>query len=231
MWLWALIATLFTPAISFAAFQYKALASDHVIYFGGYRSTQANMRCWSEKVQAEGFKVSALPYPSGASSGLNRDIENTSEYRALLSEIRNNPNKKFKVAGHSSGSQYANNLVEWMLRQGIPAQNIELTNLDGFRASQQLARQVKTVCWSARNGSLVSRNYSPDCKVYQAPQCQTAWCLHFSVVNTAVPGDLGGGSDFIRRGYANNNCQTNMGWIQGPSGRQSPAGQATPSRR
>lgn len=214
-----------------ASFQFKSVASEHVIYFGGYRSTKANMGCWAEKVQAEGFKVSALPYPSGASSGLNREIEDTAEYKTLLSEIRNNPNKKYKVAGHSSGSQYANNLVEWMLRNGVPARNIELSNLDGFRASNQLARQVKTVCWSARNGSLVSRNYSPDCKVYQAPQCQTAWCLHFAVVNTAVPGDLGGGSDFIRRGYAKNNCQTNMDWIQVTSRPNSPTGSTAPSRR
>lgn len=214
-----------------ASFEFRSVASEHVIYFGGYRSTKANMSCWSEKVQSEGFKVSALEYPQGATSELNQDIEDTRAYRVLLSEIRNNPHKKYKVAGHSSGSQYANNLVDWMLRNGIPSQNIELSNLDGFRASKHLARQVKTVCWSARNGSLVSRNYSPDCKVYQAPHCKTAWCLHFSVVNTAVPADLSGGNDMVRRGYAKDNCQTNMDWILGNPRPSSPAGSAAPSRR
>ena len=186
----------------------------HIVYFGGYGSTSANMKCWADGIPESEGQISVLPYPVGASSGRNRDIEKTRAYQDLQKFIRENPNQSFKVGGHSSGSQYANQLVEWMLRVGVSPKNIELSNLDGFRASESLRSKVKWKCWSATNGRIYSNNYSSDCQLYKAPHCQTKWCLHFSLVNKTAPKDLAGGSDFIRRGYDKKNCQSNLVWIQ-----------------
>lgn len=202
-----------------------------VIYFGGYGATQAQMDCWAGGAKSSSYNVTALPYPAGAPSGTNRAIEKTSKYQRLLQQIRANPNKKYKVGGHSSGSQYANNLVQWMLSNGVPAENIELSNLDGFKASPNLRSKVKWQCWSATNGRIRSNNYSSECKILQTTRCQTKWCLHFMLVNSETPNNLSGGGDFIRRGYAKSNCQSPTDWIDStPTGRRvNPVGQ--PARR
>ncbi len=200
----------------FMAFATLALAQEmpQIIYFGGYGATSEQVKCWADGISFPDVEVSAIQYPPGASSGRNRDVEKLAAYKNLLKNIKANLNRKFQVAGHSSGSQYANNLVEWMLDQGVPAANINLVNLDGFRASESLKKRVQTTCWSATNGRTNSNNYDPSCRIYKAPHCKTKWCLHFSLVNRIAPSDLSGGSDFIRRGYGKKDCQTNTDWIE-----------------
>lgn len=202
-----------------------------VIYFGGYGATQAQMDCWAGGAKSLNYNITALPYPSGAPAGYNRAIERTSKYQRLLQQIKAHPNKKYKVGGHSSGSQYANNLVQWMLNNGVPAANIELSNLDGFKAPSNLRSKVKWQCWSATNGRINSNNYSSECKILKTTRCQTKWCLHFMLVNSEAPNNLSGGGDFIRRGYAKNNCQSPTDWIDStPDGRRvTPP--AAPARR
>ena len=184
-----------------------------VIFFGGFRATAAQMKCWADGVTIPNADVTAIPYPAGATYKQNRAIERMGMYQSLKKEIQANPNRKFEVAGHSSGSQYANQLVEWMLQNGVPAENIHLVNLDGFRAPPSLQSKVKTDCWSASSGRLQSNNFKSECKRFQAPTCRTQWCLHFSLVNKEAPSNLQGGSDFVQRGYDKKNCQTNVDWI------------------
>lgn len=216
--------------ISAPAAPEESAANTEVIYFGGYGATDAQVTCWAGGVKGSSENVTAIQYPPGAPSGLNRAVERLPKYKKLLQDIKANPNRKFKVAGHSSGSQYANNLVEWMLDNGVPAANIELSNLDGFKASSSLRAKVKWQCWSATNGRINSNNYSTECKILKTNRCQTKWCLHFMLVNSEAPNDLSGGGDFIRRGYARSNCQSPRDWIESsPTGRRT--GPQTPARR
>lgn len=174
----------------------SAFAAPEVIFFGGAQSQQAPMNSCFPR-----FKN--FPYP--AQGGVD----------SMLKQINSpaNKDKPYLIAGHSSGAKYAN-----MLASGaVNPSRITLVDLDGY-APRSVPKAVRRICWKATNGrglwsrnagSMSSGNNCGEVKTHVASQCSTPWCLHFSLVNLVVPGDLRD-STWITQGYKN--CQANGKW-------------------
>jgi hypothetical protein len=189
-----------------------------VVLFGGYASSNQQMLCWAGGAKTNssysGYDFKGVAYPPGA--GASRDAAvsaGRSRINMLVNDINAHPGRKYIIAGHSSGAALANEAAR-LVRD--PSQ-IELVDLDGFRASNAIQRRVRTTCVYAVNQSgLPSRNAPSmeSCarpKMYRDHHCKTKWCLHFSVVNTVAPANLSS-STFKRDGYKG--CGTNLSWLR-----------------
>ena len=193
-----------------------AAASTKVFFVGGYRASPAQMRCWEEGARKNSpgeYEFVGIPYPSGVGASFEEAVAGASTtIQKIVAEINANPNQSYLIAGHSSGAAISNTIAA---RATNPAR-IRLVDLDGFVPPASLRARVPTTCWAARNGKLLSRNYDamgicgPGTRVYGDRHCNTAWCLHFSLVIRSTPADLG--TDFVSRGYLG--CNTNLDWLR-----------------
>lgn len=130
----------------------------------------------------------------------------------IVEEIDSHPEVRYVVAGHSSGARYSNE-IGFKVKD---PQNLTIISLDGFHP-KKIKGRVDTACWSANNGrGLVSKNAfsmtAENCgrvRSFSAPHCETAWCLHFSLVNLVAPKRLNG-KTFRAMGYRN--CLANSQW-------------------
>ncbi|MGZ3710390.1 MAG: hypothetical protein ACXVBE_01485 [Bdellovibrionota bacterium] len=175
----------------------EAMAGPSIFLFGGATSTKSQVQgCYpAAKVEAFGYP------PAGGEMG------------RVIATINANPDRKFIVAGHSSGAKYANRVASQVKNPS----RITLVDLDGY-APRSVPKAVHRVCWKAVNGSkLASRNapsmaQSNNCEVvktYTSATCKTRWCLHFALVNKNVPGNLNDRS-WITQGYKS--CSANLDW-------------------
>lgn len=136
----------------------------------------------------------------------------------LVEEIKKYPQKKYIIAGHSSGSQYAINIMK---TEKLPNHyRMTLVNLDGF-APRGVPLSVRRVCWNAENhlNQVKSRNFASmslenncsEVHTHSTLHCKSLskWCLHFSVVNPDTPENL----DNLAQGYKN--CsEDKLKWLQ-----------------
>jgi hypothetical protein len=190
-----------------------------LFYFGGFGATQAQVNQWKEGASSIGI-VHVYPYPAGANSSAESAV---AVGRASILDAVNKINAlesgRIVVVGHSSGSA----LSKAVARQVQDPQKIELVSLDGFFIDAGLRSRVKKAsCWYAENrvtglqsnnaGSMRGNCGSSAKKYNDNSHCRAQWCLHFSLVNKNAPADLGGGGDFMRRGYLNN--VSNLEWLK-----------------
>lgn len=203
-----------------------AFAGTTVIYFGGFRASQKQVDCWADNARKNpdysGYTFKAYPYPAGAGAGKDSAVAaGSATIDAILANIKakmaKDPTEKFVIAGHSSGAALSNRLAE-----KVPnPERVSLYSLDGFAASESLQKRVNTTCVYAYNpetglqsrnaGSMKSRCPKAKQKGYSTTGCSTPWCMHFSIVNKTAPSNLGGGADFIQRGYKG--CGANLFWL------------------
>jgi len=169
-------------------------ADPKVILFGGVGSATSSMaKCFP------GFLV----YSNDEAEGKLDEI---------LREIDSHPGQKYIVAGHSSGAVHA----ERVGRKVRNPDQIKLVLLDGYGDEKVQDRVKDSSCWYAmrgNSGSLNSESMKKICKhpkKYEDDHCNTAWCLHFSLVNSNAPADLRQGT-FRAQGYAN--CKANLRWV------------------
>lgn len=122
--------------------------------------------------------------------------------------------QKFVIAGHSSGAVQAERLAQSVKDKS----KIRLVLLEGF-GSPLNQKGVETTCWYAQNGKLQGMNASSmknpkvclgQIKSFVAPQCQTSLCLHLSLVNSNVEGNLNL-TNVLTHGLKN--CQGNFEWL------------------
>ncbi|MGZ3742019.1 MAG: hypothetical protein ACXVB9_21770 [Bdellovibrionota bacterium] len=185
-----------------------------VIFVGGYRATAAQMRCWeagASKAATPGvFQFRGIPYPANAGSSAEEAVAGAAAtIKEILREINAHPGRRYIIAGHSSGAAIANNIAvrashPSRIRQGI---------LDGFVSP----RVENSTCWGAIGADgKTSRNYTAEVtcgagfRVYQDQHCgaDSAWCLHFSLVNKSAPANL---ADYAVHGY--DGCDSNLDWL------------------
>lgn len=213
-----LLATLLSVSVN-------AFAKTEVVLFGGYRASRAQMDCWEKGARLNtaknrGFNYRGIAWPSGAPSAPTGAIVSAASNTVakLIKEINEHSDTRYIIAGHSSGAALSNYVAS---KVANPKQ-VELIDLDGFRADEGLQRRVKTTCWSAirvndagkpiassrNHGSMVA---CKDHKAFVNHTCSpsASMCLHFTLVNTKAPSDLG--SDFAANGYTS--CSTNLDWV------------------
>ncbi|MGZ3695275.1 MAG: hypothetical protein ACXWQO_14215 [Bdellovibrionota bacterium] len=205
----------------------SAQAGTTVIYFGGYGASPAQMKCWEQGARKNpaysAYTFKSVPYPVGAGAGKASAVAGGSKsIAAVVREIANNPNEKYIIVGHSSGAALSNAVGSRVSNASANTKQIQLVNLDGFAPSAELQKRVKTTCVYAKNSEtgLKSRNafsMKGNCRnsvAYEDTHCKTAWCMHFSLVNTKTPANLGAGS-FRSSGYQG--CATNLSWLPAKS--------------
>lgn len=204
-----------------------------VIFFGGYRSTQADMNAWASAARrnrGQTFDFLAIAYPANTSF-VERDAvqANNVVIDAMSGQIKSSPNRAFVVVGHSSGGGVAAAVVE---QAGGGRKNVRLIILDdGIRTFKpppgfDPARQVE--CWSAVDGSVAALVRGPtraSCKNYRelrSSSCRTPYCLHFALVNLNAPADLSRDTAFVvsangtTGGYRN--LKVNLSWLDSSPG-------------
>src|SRR5262249_53060089 len=141
--------------------------STYVCFFGGYRSTVADVQSWGKSLEAKvpGATAIVFPYPPGASAsdplvewGCSRDI---------AMQILARTNEPCIIVGHSSGCAIANDVANVALDLG--AKNFKLIALDGFCPSEELLSLPGTTVWSAECNGARSLNYDDlrSCKQFR----------------------------------------------------------------
>jgi hypothetical protein len=180
--------------------------SVYVYFFGGYRSTVADVQAWGKSLEAKvpGATAIVFPYPAGASAsdplgewGCSQDI---------ATHILARTNESCIIVGHSSGCAIANDVANVALDLG--ARNFKLIALDGFRPSPELLSLPGTTVWSAECNGARSLNYDDlsFCKKFRVYHAEVTeqWPLHFSLVNINVSDEYGE----LEQGYRK--CEANI---------------------
>ncbi len=186
---------LFSVSLLFAALPSSVFANSkslpEVIFFGGAGATDAQMKEWEEAAKkapkGKSYIFRGQGYPVGADSSAKSAVQKgEAQLKALADEINAHPEKRYILAGHSSGSALSNRLAGLIK----DTRKIKLVALDGFAPSNELQEKLSTDCWYAVNPEtkLLSRNADSiiaKCKTkkaYEERGCATAMCLHMSLV-------------------------------------------------
>jgi hypothetical protein len=178
----------------------------YVYFFGGYRSTVADVEAWGKSLEAKvpGATAIVFPYPHGASA---RDpLAEWGYSQDIAMHILGRSNQPCIIVGHSSGCAIANDVASVALDLG--AENFKLIALDGFRPSHELLSLPETTVWSAECNGVRSFNYDhlsscQEFRVYYA-EVTEQWPLHFSLLNVNVSDEYGD----LEHGYRN--CEANV---------------------
>jgi hypothetical protein len=186
-----------------------------VFYIAGFKSTPNEIQSWKKQVQKNQiynphFSVEAFHLPSTQPSKEAVLKEGKKLVDLIVSEIDKSPSgSEFVLAGHSSGSALTNEIAKRVKTKS----KIKLVVLDGF-APTEVPQQVEVTCWSAMNPNTGLKSMNTEsmksCSDYReikSVNCRTQQCLHFSIINSAVPPGL---SD-LSRGYENLN--PNLQWL------------------
>ena len=180
--------------------------SVYVYFFGGYRSTVADVQAWGKSLEAKVPDATAIvfPYPPGASA---RDpLAEWSYSQDIAMHILGRSNEPCIIVGHSSGCAIANDVASVALDLGT--KNFKLIALDGFRPSQELLSLPGTTVWSAECNGVRSLNYDhlSSCQEFRVYYAEVAeqWPLHFSLVNVNVSDEYGE----LEQGYRK--CEANI---------------------
>ena len=203
------------PSIFFFITAAAGAEPTKVFYVGGFRASAAQMRCWesgARKNSPGDYEFEGVPYPVGAGAGFGDAVSGASaEIRRIVSEINSNPQRRYVVAGHSSGAAISNTIAT----QVNDKSRIKQVILDGF-TTPRINGDV--TCWGARGqDGKPSRNLGAmsacgaGLRVYPDRHCSSAsqWCLHFVLVVKSTPPAL---SDFINHGY--DGCESNLDWLR-----------------
>jgi hypothetical protein len=190
--------------------------STYVVFFGGYKASQTDMKVWlgSAKAQKSSIEFSAFPWPHGADSGASSAVTTftkSGQYDSAVAAIKASGADSIYIVGHSSGCAIAN-AVDRSLKDHS---NVVLVALDGFGPDRKQLARSTTQVWAAVCGDAKSRNYKSlknlvggKLKVYEATDCKTMWALHFSLVNAAATDST---VKSIATGYAQ--CRANLVWL------------------
>ncbi len=197
-----------------------------VIFFGGYGSTPRDVNEWAHSAQSTShyerfyFEGNSL-HKSGLSkaSVLNasaQDIDN------CVKMINSNQFKgPIVIVGHSHGSLVINKIVEKTNPQN--RSKIQLVNLDGYKSTGPIFKNVKVQCWTSYSpssqpnppescadilpkaksrGTDSMKQCSGTCHVMRSPTCgSNVWCRHFALVNRGASPNLGDAN--LNKAYAN----------------------------
>jgi hypothetical protein len=134
--------------------------STYVVFFGGYKASQTDMKVWlgSAKAQKSSIEFSAFPWPHGADSGASSAVTTftkSGQYDAAVAAIKASGADSIYIVGHSSGCAIAN-AVDRSLKDHS---NVVLVALDGFGPDRKQLARSTTQVWAAVCGDAKSRNY------------------------------------------------------------------------
>jgi len=187
--------------------------STHVVFFGGFQSSQADMDLWLASAQqvCPGVTYDAFPYPGHASSSRTAAAHGfEDQYDGVLGRIAEVGADSLFIVGHSSGCAIANEL-----NARIPSMHdgaVTLIDLDGFSPWPHQINGSNHEVWSAvqSGGKGKSVNWAASHKIYPSVSATQPWSLHFSLVNTAAT-DAIDINTYPRLGYAG--CIANLYWL------------------
>jgi hypothetical protein len=185
--------------------------SIHVVFFGGYRSSQTDMDLWriSAEKQRDDVKFDAFPYPDGAGAGDDDAVNGFKQFDAVIEKIEHTGADTLFIVGHSSGCAIANEVNS---RVEGDHKNVTLVDLDGFAPSADKIKKSSVQAWSAEGdgGRGHSLHWAKGKKMYTAASATQGWSLHFSLVNTAATDAITQGN-YKEKGYAG--CIANLCWL------------------
>lgn len=189
----------------------RANSKIEVFYFAGYGASDSYIKCWEKGARQktpykDHYSFKGFAYPAGASWRQDSAIDGArAEIEAVLKYMNSQPEKKFIIVGHSSGSAIANRVASLVKNPS----RIELIDLDGFRPLDEVKNRVgRYTCWAGRGLGVGAINQSsmescgkPGYREMKLPHCESRTCTHYSLVT------VGGGS------YGSG-CDPNLGWLK-----------------
>jgi hypothetical protein len=199
-----------------------------VFFWGGYLSSDNDMKVWLDSAKAQGPKIdfNAFAWPPDMNAAHDSDGDRAVEalkdkkhsniFPSWVDTIDASKADLIYVIGHSSGCAVAN-AVHLALKD---TSKVILVCLDGYKPQTTKMRdQLKppTQIWSARCDGKKSLRYKegqpPLFQYYEPTNCAkdaTEWSLHFSLVNTAASAVSITNSQ-LSLGYKN--CKANLCWL------------------
>ena len=204
------------------------LNKTETILFGGYGSTNAQMKAWEKSAAADpnraaafNFHAVALPSKYFSRAEVKRDAEST--IRAWVNQIKKAPaGKKFVLTGHSSGSAVANEIICRVAKLGRDPSTLKLVILDGF-APNCVSDKIEVQCLSAvdvehpakgtwnQRAMKSCQGGAHQYREVAVKGCKTSMCLHFATMNSNA-NQAGINSDnYKARGYSQ--LRPNLDWL------------------
>jgi pimeloyl-ACP methyl ester carboxylesterase len=185
----------------------------HVVFFGGFQSSQPDMDLWLASAQqvCPGVIYNAFPYPAHASFARNAAANGfDSQYDDVLATIANVGADSLFIVGHSSGCAIANELNSRL--PGDHKGRVTLIDLDGFSPWHHQIKGSDHQVWSAveSGGNGKSVNWDASHRIFPSGSATQPWSLHFSLVNMAAT-DIIDINTYPRLGYAG--CIANLYWL------------------
>ena len=186
--------------------------SIHVVFIGGFHSSQPDMELWTASAEQQRNDVTfdAFPFPESASSsrtGAAHGFEK--QYDGVLETIADTAATSLFIVGHSSGCAIANEL-----NSRLPGDHSQVTlvDLDGFSPFDHQVKKSTVQVWSAveSGGKGKSVNWDAGHKIFVAVSATQPWSLHFSLVNIAAT-DVITLATYRTKGYAG--CVANLCWL------------------
>ncbi len=218
-----------------------ALANElaHVVFFGGYGTTDAQMKQWAHAAAevaygptekgaqgrfryADNFDFEAVTLPSGHSEQAAVVADGEAVINEWVAKIdRASRGTQFVLVGHSSGAAISNQIAKRIADKT----KIKLVVLDGY-VPHGLSTEVSWYCWSAvataaPSGEITStaktaRNTAtmmlcPNYNQIKVSGCTDSMCLHFGLVNLNAAKVGVNSQNFKTKGYEQ--IQPNLVWL------------------
>jgi pimeloyl-ACP methyl ester carboxylesterase len=225
--------TVFLSIISILFADAFAQGKPLVVYIGGAKSTDSQMRCWEkgarENSAGSKFEFKAYAYPSGVT--LNHGSDKQPNGMALVSRIseelaKTAAGRPLIIVGHSSGSDLANALAVKTHQQKLKVH--KLVNLDGYGIPGSVPSEIPATCVTAKGtnakGQTVHSLYWKEAHsacsgrrlmIKEYSGCgDSKMCLHFRMTNRAVSSKLNL-KNYGTGGYSG--CATNLDWLEAPA--------------
>ncbi|MBK9323650.1 MAG: hypothetical protein IPM97_12025 [Bdellovibrionaceae bacterium] len=222
---------------NFASF---ALAKTQVIYIGGHKSTQKQMQDWqnmanNNKEYSAHFEFRAEKLPAT----MYQEQPVIESGKSMIDDLAHKidgdkTSDEYILVGHSSGSAISNKVAELVKNK----KRIKLVVLDGFKPTKEVINNVDTYCWSAvsaedQNQKSLYHDVMQSCqnpRTYKPHNCNTPWCLHFSLVNKGAIQNNIDKNNYGKTGY--DNLDANLSWMHEfkPQTRNPGAGGASAGR-
>lgn len=201
-----------------------------VIYLGGAKASDAQMRCWEAGAKRDsryGSKIDFKAYAFPACRDLNHGCYQepvAKKYVDQIAESLANESRPLIIVGHSTGSDLANELAMKLKDKNI----MRLIDIDGYGVPANWNPSFPVTCVSAIGVNSSGQEFrSPyynsthglcphrELRDMRISGCDTPMCLHFRMVNKSAPSNLNG-STYGDHGYAG--CTTNLDWLGGEAG-------------
>lgn len=224
-----LISPLISPRVWGTACSFNSDGRIPVVYFGGYKSTDAQAIQLANAFQSNSMFNKQLSFEGNSLHGAKSNeasvlSSSDSDIKNCVAKINSADFKgPIGLMGHSDGAWVINQIVRLTKKEN--RKKIKLINLDGYASVGPEFEDVDVQCWTSYSkelqpkapmscsdiGEKAASLYTHEmkkckpgsCRMTAQSGCNSNWCLHFRMINANANGITR--DNYASQGYASVN--------------------------